>query len=646
MCGIFGYINWDVKQEVSEEKLIEATNVLFHRGPDGGGYYYDPPFFLAHRRLSIIDIQGGEQPLFSCGGRYGIVFNGEIYNYIELKEELQKLGHEFKTKSDTEVILNGYIQWGEKICKKLIGMFAFAIHDRFEKTLFLSRDRMGEKPLFYFNKNGAFSFASEIKSLSYVADFPLEIDQGALSQYLMLNYVPSNHTLIKDMYKLQPGNWMLISSDKIMIEQYWTAQSTQLEKITTLDQAITQLEPLLNKSIEIGSRSDVPITLALSGGIDSSLVGYYAAMQGSLTEAYCVDFEEKGFSEYPQAKIVADKLGIKLNAVPFSSHFMEEFLNIVYHADDPLADSSSLAVWALSKNVSQKYKVMLGGDGGDEIFGGYLTYKASLMYQNIFKYMPTPLRLSIQKLSHILPISDKKVSFSYKLMRFLRAFDLAPEEAHFTWNGTWHPHEVNKISSSIPENKEGNILTKQIGTHKDVLTTLQKIDLENYLPSDILTKVDRMTMAHGLESRAPLLHPDIVNFGLSLPSKFKISQDGQLKYILRMLVERKFGKSISTAKKQGFSIPVNQWLRKEAKGLLTDSLSPETLHSIPFLNSNFITKAVQDHITGKKQLGFELWGLMVLVSWYKQKVEKPYYVLPKARLNKVNLPNHERCVNE
>ena len=258
MCGIFGYVNWNLKGEIGEEKLVAAANLLYHRGPDGGGYYSEPPFFLAHRRLSIIDIQGGDQPLFSHDGRYGIVFNGEIYNYIELKEELQKLGHTFKTKSDTEVILNGYIQWGEKICSKLIGMFAFAINDRREETLFLSRDRIGEKPLFYFNKNGIFSFASEIKALSYVADFNIEINLDALSQFLTLNYVPNAHSLIKDIYKLEPGSWMLVSSHKVIAEPYWKAQPSKKEQISSLEQAVNRLESLLDESIKIGSRSDVP----------------------------------------------------------------------------------------------------------------------------------------------------------------------------------------------------------------------------------------------------------------------------------------------------------------------------------------------------------------------------------------------------
>ncbi len=645
MCGIFGYINWNPKEKIEEEKLISAANLLFHRGPDGGAYYSEPPVFLAHRRLSIIDIQGGEQPMFSHNGRYGIVFNGEIYNYIELREELQKLGHIFYSKSDTEVILNGYAQWGAEVCKKLIGMFSFALYDNQKRTLFLARDRLGEKPLFYFFKNKIVSFASEIKALSYIAPFALEIDSCSLTQYLCLNYVPGTSTLIKDIYKVNPGNWMLISETGIKKEQYWSSTSHN-EIPTSFNDSIDRLEILLDQSVKIGCRSDVPITLALSGGIDSSLVGYYAASQGSLTEAYCVDFQEKGFSEYPQAKIVADKLGLKLNSVPFSSDSMEEFLKIVYYADDPLADSSSLAVWALSKAVSQKYKVMLGGDGGDEIFGGYLTYKATLMYQNLFKYLPTSFRLMIKSFSHLIPNSDGKVSFGYKLMRFLRAFDLSVEDAHFTWNGTWHPEDVKKILAysandfSIFKSLEGATFKEN-----DMLRKLQMMDLENYLPSDILTKVDRITMAYGLESRAPLLHPNLVEFGLALPKSYKISQNGQLKFILRKLAEKKFGKSISQAKKQGFSIPVNQWLRKEAKDLLLDCLSPQSLSSITFLNKEFIERAIKDHLDGKKQLGFELWGLMVLVSWYQQKIEKPYYPTRQIKLNRVNPISKDRCIN-
>lgn len=642
MCGVFGYIHWNRVKKVEESQLITAANLLTHRGPDGGGYYYDPPFFMAHRRLSIIDIQGGEQPIFSQNGRYGIVYNGEIYNFIELKKDLIKKGYTFSTNSDTEVILNGYAHWGADVCKKLIGMFAFAIHDRDQNTLFLARDRLGEKPLLYFHEDGVFSFASELKALTYVADFPLEVEKTSLSHYLSLNYVPGTQTLIKNIHKLKPGHWMFASIKGLRIESYWDPKSSK-QTITTLDQGITHLEDLLEKSIQIGSRSDVPITLALSGGIDSSLVGYYAAIQGNITEAYCVDFQERGFSEYPQAKFVADKLGIRLNPVPFSSTVLEDFLNIVYHGDDPLADSSSLPVWELSKHVSKKYKVMLGGDGGDEIFGGYLTYKATLMYQKFYDVLPLAIRLICQKFSKMIPVSDGKVPFSYKLMRFLRAFDLPPEEAHYTWNGTWHPKEVAHLFPQLHQSFK--LFDKRKHSSRDFLSHLQMTDLENYLPSDILTKVDRMTMAHGLETRAPLLHPDIVDFGLNLPRDLKISKQGQLKYILRCLAERKFGPSISNAKKQGFSIPIHQWLRCEAKDLLQDCLSKEALNAISFLNADFITESMQDHLSGRKQLGFELWGLMVLVTWYKQKILKPYYALSETKMVRIPLPKLRRMAS-
>ncbi|MGI4851434.1 MAG: asparagine synthase (glutamine-hydrolyzing) [Janthinobacterium lividum] len=643
MCGIFGYVSWNTQNNIlDEQKLINATNLLSHRGPDAGAYFLESPFFLAHRRLSIIDIKNGEQPLFSKDERYVLSFNGEIYNFIELKKELADLGHNFFTTSDTEVIINGYIQWGEKVCEKIIGMFSFAIYDRKEKTFFLARDRIGEKPLFYFFENNIFSFASEIKSLAYIADFSLNINSNAFEQYLCLNYVPGNSTLLNKLHKLKPGCWMHVSLKGIKIESYWHPKVVSSVENLSINEAIDQLDNHLIQSVKIGSRSEVPITLALSGGIDSSLVGYYAAMQGSLTEAYCVDFQDQNFSEFGQAKLVANKLGVKINPIPFSSKNLESFLDTVYHSDDPLADSSSLAVWVLAKEVSKRYKVMLGGDGGDEIFGGYLTYKATMMYQKIFKYLPSPLRTACYKFKNFIPISDKKVSFNYKLMRFLRAFNLSPEQAHFTWNGSWHPDDAKEIFTSSSD-EQINFSSSKLSKldDKNNLLNLQLIDIENYLPSDILTKVDRMTMAHGLESRSPLLHPDIVNFGLSLPFSYKISQSGKSKFILRELVERKIGKSISQAKKQGFSLPINQWLRKDAKTLLLDILSSQQLDSIPFLNKNFIQEAIKSHIEGRKENGFELWGLMVFVTWYKQKILEPYYIISHNTLKKLKPLNQK-----
>lgn len=632
MCGVFGFINWKNRDGFSLDSLIKATNLLYHRGPDGGAYTYDPPFFLAHRRLSIIDVTGGAQPMFSSDGRYGIVFNGEIYNYLELKDELKAAGYNFKTNSDTEVLLHGYIHWKENLPKHLIGMFAFAITDFHEKSIFLSKDRLGEKPLFYYKDEHVFCFASELKSLNFLLNDTKSLNKKALSQFFMLNYVPEEHTLFTHIHKLKPGTWMLIGENKNSSGVYWAPQQTEVSHFHSLDAAINNLDAHLEKSVRIACRSDVPITLALSGGIDSSLVGYYAAKMNTLKEAYCVDFQQKGFSEFPQAKIVADQLGIQLNSVPLSSSILEAFIESVYHADDPLADSSGLAVWALAREVSKKYKVMLGGDGGDEVFGGYLTYKASLFYQKLYKWCPDFLLYFMSSISKSISVSSGKVSTSYKLMRFLRAFGLDPNIAHFTWNGTWLPKNL----SHLMDNHSMNALNDLHGDgKKDFLTNLQITDLQNYLPYDILTKVDRMTMAHGLESRAPFLHPDIVQFGLNLPSEFKISKKGKLKNILRKLTEVKFGAKIANAKKQGFSIPINDWLRGDAKGLMTDILSEDSLKKIPFLNTHFVHQIMREHLNGQRQYGFELWGLMVFVIWQKQQIVEKFCNIRNINLQEI-----------
>ncbi len=556
-----------------------------------------------------------------------ITFNGEIYNYVELRSELEALGSRFMTRSDTEVILEAYRHYGVAAASKLVGMFAFAIADRLERTLYLARDRLGEKPLYVWTApSGDTVFASELKAITCMSDFACEVDPVALGGYLLLNYVPGDAMLLRGITRLPAGTWCRLHLNGRREEgAYWTPASRETITDDIKTQGATTVDELakrLDQAVHIALRSDVPVTLFLSGGIDSSLVAESATRQGYLRHAYCLDFQDRRFSEWDNAKLVADRLELELRRAVARPIDPQEFDRLIYHADDPLADSSAVAVDALSREVAMDYKVAISGDGGDELFGGYLTYKATAIYQQLRHFVPAGgARLASHWLGRI-STANTKVSAAYKAQRFLRAWGYAPAVAHFTWNGTWLPQEATAIlaretSMSWPvERAIEQLISRSELPASPQLRELQMADMREYLPNDILTKIDRMTMAHGLECRAPLLNPAVAEFGIALEAREKIRLPGKGKRLLRALAARTLPKQISTAKKQGFSIPVHSWLRHEMRDSLETFLSRERLSEMGFLDGETVMAHKSRHLAGEADLGFELWGLMALSAWW------------------------------
>ena len=624
MCGIFG--RFALTGSVGDlDQLCAATNHLRHRGPDSGGWWAEGPFFLGHRRLSIIDLDTGAQPMATKDGRFVIVYNGEIYNYLELRSELISFGYQFFSNSDTEVILAGYRHWGEDVCSRLIGMFAFAIADRLCCSLFVARDRFGEKPLFVCETKMSITFASEVGAFCYLDNYQAEIDKEALGSYLCLNYVPGDRTLMNGVRRIPPASWRRYTLDKAEQGTYWVAPTKEHSALNEI-QARNDIQDKIDNAVRICLRSDVPVTLFLSGGIDSSIIAKSAASQGRLKHAYCLDMPEGSYSELSNAKFVAERLGIELRRVVLSESALLEFMDVVQHMDDPLADSSALAVWTLSREVAKDYKVALSGDGGDELFGGYLTYPATLLHARMRALTPYPARKTLTHLANSLPVSANKVTLSYKMMRFLRSADLPSSQAHFTWNGTWLPGDASRFlldESDASNTMQALALLAQAHSLGDnpSLLALQIADTRDYLPNDILTKVDRTTMAFGLESRAPLLDMRVAEAALSLPKGLKVRGLGKTKYLLRTLADSIYGARVSKAKKQGFSIPVHKWLRgKDGRALMSDLLSKQSLSELPWLNAAEVKRVESAHLAEKAQLGFELWGLMVLVAWHRARI--------------------------
>jgi asparagine synthase (glutamine-hydrolysing) len=628
MCGILGHFATGDghADRVMWERLV---NVLAHRGPDDSTFWQSGRFTFGHRRLSIIDLTlAGRQPMSTIDGDLVVTFNGEIYNYLELRQELASRGHRFRTSSDTEVLLYGYREWGVDLPSKLRGMFAFAIADRRHQELYAARDRFGEKPFFYTEDRSGVAFASELKVLAALPDLPREIDEEALAAYLCLNYVPGRRTMLRDVKRLGPGMWrQWTASGNAREATYWRPPSPDEPDLDLSGkEAVEKLGALLDQSTRLSLRADVPVGVLLSGGVDSSLVAKSAARAGRLETAYCLSFNEQNYSEWTRAKRTARHLGLRMVEVRLDSSRVSDFVSLVEHADDPLADSSALAVWTLAREVSRTSKVVLSGDGGDELFGGYLTYRATLLHELIAR-LPMVFRHVLAKASRLIPIAETKVSTTYKLWRFLRAADLSSAVAHFTWNGAWLPAEAaallaDESAKSHAETTLENLVESHALPARPRLRHLQAADVADYLPNDILVKGDRMSMAHGLEVRSPFLDPDLAEFALRLPASLKAGRFGSTKRVLRALAKKSYDVEVANAAKQGFSIPVHAWLRGSARPLVEDLLSPASIDSIPFLDSRRVASVVRSHMSGWRSYGFELWGLAVLAAWHRRYIQK------------------------
>ncbi|MDO8794921.1 MAG: asparagine synthase (glutamine-hydrolyzing) [Vicinamibacterales bacterium] len=646
MCGIFGVADWR-GGPLDVGALAKATNLLRHRGPDGGAYWTDRGVFFGHRRLAIIDLAGGLQPMASGDGRVVILLNGEIYNYKELREELSAAGVRFRTTSDTEALVEGYRVWGADVVSRLDGMFAIAAYDRVSRDLFLARDRFGEKPLLIAATDGRVAFSSEMGPLSASGAAGRDLDLDALGGYLCLNYVPGARTMLSGVERLPPATWRRYRPDGVVEEQvYWRASDVRGRMAPAMGEGdlLDALQARLDHAVAFTLRSDVPVGLFLSGGVDSALVAESAARQGHLAAAFCVDYAEAAFSEAGRAQHVADTVGVELVRVPLDAGALGRVEALASHLDDPLADSSAAAVWSVAATAAERVKVVLSGDGGDELFGGYLSYGATAFHRTVTGMMPMPLRYLAGRLAGAVRVDPAvKVGLDEKLRRFLRALPLPTREAHFTWNGSWVPHEAAGLVTSDAARRAATGAITALAEARLPLTPglldLQLADVAEYLPNDILAKVDRSTMAHGLESRAPFLDRQFAEFALSLPDEWKTPSRSRTKVLLRRLCARHFGENHARAPKQGFSVPLHHWLRTTGRGTLTQVLDRDRVRAVGILDEAAVGLAVADHLSGKRTIGWELWGLMVLVSWYEQRVASPPNLaeLPEADIRPLTL---------
>ncbi|MDD5423157.1 MAG: asparagine synthase (glutamine-hydrolyzing), partial [Candidatus Omnitrophica bacterium] len=573
MCGICGYIHLDTSKRPDESILKRMTETLKLRGPDDEGFYLKDNVALGHRRLSIIDLESGHQPMTSVDSSIAIVYNGEIYNFREIKDELQKKGHSFKTHSDTEAIIHAYEEYGEDCLKCFNGMFALALWDAKKKTLFLARDRFGKKPLYYAVFDNQFIFGSELKALLKHPSVRREIDLPSLGKYLAYEYVPSPYSIFKNINKLEPGTKLTLKDGVVRTERYWDLEFER-NKDFDLECAKERLVMLLKESVRKRLVSDVPLGVFLSGGIDSSAV---VCMMRELMDpkdikTFSIGFREKSFDESPDARLVADYFGTDhREEIVEPDTMLKVFPEILDLLDEPFADSSIIPTYIVSRFTRKHVTVALGGDGGDELFLGYPSFLAHKI-NGYFSALPLGLRKKLlEAMVGMTATSNDYMSLNFKARRFLRGLGFPEDVRHQVWIGSFTSEEQKKMF--LPDKAaagESDIYapTRKFFYNAKDLSPLDQamyIYVKTYMTDDILAKVDRASMANSLEVRAPFLDPDFAKFAASIPCNYKL-RHFNTKWILKEALKGKLPAKTLSKSKQGFAVPVAKWLKEDLKG--------------------------------------------------------------------------------
>jgi asparagine synthase (glutamine-hydrolysing) len=617
MCGFIGCVH-DKAQNVRDEQKQQFKNMndlITHRGPDDDGYYFDDNIQFGFRRLSIIDIESGHQPLTYENERYWIIFNGEIYNYVELREELLKEGLSFATSSDTEVIIALYSHLKEKAVEKLRGMFAFVIWDKQEQTLYGARDPFGIKPFFYLEEDGRTFFASEKKSILLARPNDV-LNNDALQHYLTYQFVPEPFTLSTGINKLEPGHYFTKKlGSRMEIKRYWKAHFNPIQK--TEADFIKEIKDVLFDSVKMHMRSDVPVGSFLSGGIDSSIIASIAKEFHPAIKTFSVGFERNGFSEIDVAKETADKLGVEnISYVITPEEYMNEVPKIIWHMDDPLADPACVPLYFVAREARKHVTVVLSGEGADELFGGYNIYREPQSLE-VFNKIPRVGKVLLKRIACIMPEGMKGKSFIERGVtpmeeRYIGNAKMFTEEEKRDLLKVYHPGlDYTDITKPLYEESKGY----------DPVDRMQFIDIHTWMRGDILLKADKTTMAHSLELRVPFLDKAVFEVASKIPSSLKTA-NGTTKYILRKAVEGIVPDHVLDRKKLGFPVPIRHWLKDEmndwAKKIIRES---NTDHLI---NKNYVLNLLDDHCQGKADNSRKIWTVLMFMVWHQVYVEEKY----------------------
>ena len=644
MCGISGFWRNSADQNIDwlKKTATNMANTLVHRGPDDSGTWVDQEVGLAlsHRRLSIMDVSdNGHQPMISADGRFVITYNGEVYNFQELRQQLEKKGHFFKGHSDTEVMLAAFVQWGvEESVKQFNGMFAFAVWDRRDRLLWLTRDRIGEKPLFFGVQDGTFFFSSELKAIRAHPEFKPEIDHNVLASFLRFSYVPAPHSIYRGIKKLLPGHLLCLKSPTIKSspQSYWSLKEVTLDGMQkpfdgSDEEAVDELEKLLKDTVRSRMISDVPLGAFLSGGIDSStIVALMQAQSNRPVNTFTIGFHEQGFNEAVYAKKVAQHLGTnhtELYVTPQEAMNVIPKLPAMY--DEPFADSSQIPTHLISVLAREYVTVSLSGDGGDELFGGYNRYFMADRYWGLLRKIPYFLRQWTAR-----GISSIPVRFSNKIYSRIESFlphiikQSRPTEklyklgqilSHSSLQATYRRlvSVIYEPDNFIIKGGSPEILIDNVDiwhTFNENVTTMQYLDLMTYHPDDILVKVDRAAMEVSLETRLPYLDHEIVEFATSLPLSMRFRK-GQGKWLLRQVLYRHVPENLIERPKMGFGVPIGDWIKGSMREWVEELVDKKKIEEEGYFNSQEVNKMWQQHLSGKFNRTHELWNILMFQAW-------------------------------
>jgi asparagine synthase (glutamine-hydrolysing) len=613
MCGICGIASSG--GAVDPARVAAMSETLVHRGPDSDGSFANGAVALAARRLAIIDLQTGDQPVANEDGRIQVVQNGELYNYRELRDELERAGHRFATQGDTEVLAHLYEEHGLDFVDRLRGMFAVALWDGREQRLVLARDRYGIKPLYYREHRGELAFASELRALPRG-----EIDLDALEAFLAFNSIPAPLTIFREIRKLPPGHLLTWQDGRIELARYARPAPVPANEVRNDDEAelVEELRARLRDSVRAHLVSDVPVGVLLSGGIDSGALTALAAQESAEpVRTFSIGFEERSFDELADARLVAEQYGTHHEELVLRPDAALLLPTLAEAFDEPFADSSALPTYLVSELASRHVKVALSGEGGDELFGGYYTYAADQL-----ALRAGSLARFARPLVERLPSSTGKASLDYKAKRFVRAAHLPPLERHHAWKEIFSRDARAAVTRRRLDFDPVDLLRARFAETEraELLARLQDVDLGIYLVDDLLVKTDRASMAHSLEARVPFLDPMVTNFALALPSRHKV-RGLRKKVLLRKAVAPLIPSPLLRRRKRGFSIPAAAWLRGELEPFARDTLAESTLRRQGFFEPPTVRRILDDHGSGKEDLSRQLWGLLAFTLWHERHVE-------------------------
>jgi asparagine synthase (glutamine-hydrolysing) len=627
MCGICGLLGFDGLTPDSRDTVRAMNATIVHRGPDDEGFYFDDRVALGMRRLSIIDLATGRQPISNEDGTVTTVYNGEIYNFQALRDELRAKGHAFRTRCDTEVIVHLYEEHGPDLVQKLNGMFALALWDKKRGRLLLARDRLGIKPLHYSVRGRTLFFASEIKAL-LAAGASREIDPEALSQFFSFEYIPAPRTIFKDLTKLLPGHLMVVEDGRVETRRYWDVGFRSRELPPRDEEDIAdEVYRRLKESVRLRLVSDVPLGVFLSGGIDSSAVTALMSESASgRVQTYSIGFKEKSFNELDYARTVAERFATDHTEFTVESSQVRDLVPVLMrYLDEPLADASVIPTFIISRLARQHVTVALAGDGGDELFGGYDTYKAAKL-ASLYRRVPRFVRRGlIRPAVRLLPASARRLSFEFKAKKFTAGADEPPEVANIIWWGAYAPEAKRRLFSPAFLARVSPDPYAPVAFHRphgpgpgaDLLDRLTYLDLKLYLQDDLLVKVDRMSMANSLEIRVPFLDHTFVEFAASIPSRFKL-KGLTTKHVLKRMLRGRLPDPVLDRKKIGFDIPLGPWIRDELWDFTTDILSPAGLARHGLFDGAYVERLLAEHKSGAHNHRQLLWPLIIFQFWHQE----------------------------